>query len=308
MARRQPWRERFTVHPFADTFPMLTGPARAELREDIRKHGVREPIVLWLDNREIAASGDINRSAGDGELYLIDGRNRLEIANELGIELGSHQVKWTQAYSLRSGFGGKQSTRWVASDPDAEALILSLNVHRRHLTAAQKQKAIKTYATLNPHASDRKIARTVGVDHKTVAKARNGARSGDIPQNTQPRERATQAVLANPSLSNRELAQTADVSEYTVRQARKELSQEKPKRPTPAPKPQNAARDFAIRRLRRELSKLTDDQLENLTHIDSSEVTAKALNGYAATVEETYEALQGQIARLSKTKKGQQLS
>jgi hypothetical protein len=309
MARRQPWRERFIVHPFADTFPMLTGPARAELREDIRKHGVREPIVLWLDNREIAASGDINHSADDGELYLVDGRNRLEIANELGIELGSHQVKWTQAYSLRSGFGGKESTRWVASDPDAEALIMSLNVHRRHLTPAQRRQAIRKYAALNPNASDRKIARTAGVDHKTVAKARQeGRQMGTLPQKTQPRERVKQAIAVNPSASTRETATAAAVSEATVRRTRKELGQEKPKRSTPAPKLQNATRDFAIRRLRRELTKLTADQLENLTHIDSSEVSIKAISAYAATVEDTYAALHAQITRLSETKKGQQLS
>src|SRR5262245_31460341 len=102
MSKRIPWRDRFTVHPFADTFPMLAGPVRTDLLEDIRKHGVLEPIVLWLDNREIAASGDIDASPDDGDLYLIDGRNRLEIATELGLELGTHQVKWMEAYRLQS--------------------------------------------------------------------------------------------------------------------------------------------------------------------------------------------------------------
>jgi ParB-like chromosome segregation protein Spo0J len=305
MDKHTPWRERVKVHPFADTFPMLTGPARAGLREDIRKHGVREPIVLWLDNREIAASGNTDASPDEGELYLVDGRNRLAIAMELGLE-PELQVRWTEAYRLRSGFGGKQSTRWVAKDPDPEALIMSLNVHRRHLTAAQKQKAIKAYATLSPNASNRKIARTIGVSDKTVAKTRNGAPNAEIPQKTQPRERVKQAVLANPSLSNRELAKAADVSEATVRRARMELDQpSQPKRPKPAPKLQ-PVRDPVISRLNRELTKLAEEQVENLAHIDASEVSIKTMNAYAVKVDETHAALQAHIKRL--TTKGKKLS
>jgi hypothetical protein len=298
MARHQPsWRERFKIHPFADTFPMLSGPARAELREDIRKHGVREPIVLWLDNREVAESGDINRSAGEGVEFLVDGRNRLEVADELGIE---PPIKRMQAYRLTSRLGRKptsNATRWEASVPDVEALILSLNVHRRHLTAAQKTKAIEAYDAVDPMASDRKIARHAGVSPTFVGKVRNGTRNVHGGQKSTPRERAKQAVLANPSLSNVELAKTANVSEFTVRTARKDLGQPKPKRATPAPDP---VRDPVLSRLARELTKLADEQVENLAHIDASEVSAKAVNTYAAKVDETYAALTTHIERLRK--------
>lgn len=54
-------------HEYANLFPMLQGAAQDELREDVRKHGVREPIVFL------------------GEAIL-DGRNRYMAARDLGIE------------------------------------------------------------------------------------------------------------------------------------------------------------------------------------------------------------------------------
>lgn len=53
-------------HPYADIFPWIEGAAREELKADIQKNGVLEPIVFL------------------GE-YILDGRNRYTIARELGI-------------------------------------------------------------------------------------------------------------------------------------------------------------------------------------------------------------------------------
>jgi hypothetical protein len=292
--KRKSWRERFTVHPFADTFPMLAGPARAELRADIRKHGIREPIVLWLDNREIAASGDIEASPGEGDWYLVDGRNRLEIATELGID---PPIKRIEAYRLLTSFGRKQATtRWEPSVTDPEALILSLNVHRRHLTAAQKRKATKAYTAIEPNASDRKIARAVGVSHPTVAKARTDASNGKTFQKTQPLERALAVVAEQPTLSNRAAAKAADVSEVTVRRARQRLEAETPKRKQPAK--QN--RDPVGRRLRRELVRFTDEQLANLEALEAGDVSRAVLEEYVATVNESLAALKAAARQLNR--------
>lgn len=54
-------------HPFADIFPWIEGPAFDDFKEDIRRNGVREPIV-FLGNK------------------ILDGRNRYTAARELGIE------------------------------------------------------------------------------------------------------------------------------------------------------------------------------------------------------------------------------
>lgn len=55
------------AHPLADLFPMMEGEAFSELVDDIKEHGLREPIVL-LDNQ------------------ILDGRNRLKACREGGVE------------------------------------------------------------------------------------------------------------------------------------------------------------------------------------------------------------------------------
>lgn len=54
-------------HEYANFFPMLHGEALDALREDIRQHGVREPVVFLGD-------------------AILDGRNRYMCARDLGIE------------------------------------------------------------------------------------------------------------------------------------------------------------------------------------------------------------------------------
>ena len=54
-------------HEYANLFPMLQGEALDALREDIRRHGVREPVV-FLDGA------------------ILDGRNRYMCARDLGQE------------------------------------------------------------------------------------------------------------------------------------------------------------------------------------------------------------------------------
>lgn len=56
-----------TWHPYADIFPWIEGPAFQELKADIARNGVLEPIVFF-----------------DGA--ILDGRNRYIAARELGIE------------------------------------------------------------------------------------------------------------------------------------------------------------------------------------------------------------------------------
>src|SRR5919106_3477647 len=49
----------YEVHPFADKFPLLWGEELYELTEDIKRHGLREPIILTHD-----------------QTTIVDGRNR----------------------------------------------------------------------------------------------------------------------------------------------------------------------------------------------------------------------------------------
>lgn len=99
-------------HEYANLFPMLQGEVLEALKQDIREHGVREPIV-FLDGA------------------ILDGRNRYMCARDLGIE-----------YPRRE-FGSAEKD---GSDP--AAYVASHNLHRRHLNASQRAMAAAKLAKL----------------------------------------------------------------------------------------------------------------------------------------------------------------
>ena len=86
-------------HEVAHLFPMMTRDEFAALKQDIAENGLREAIWLHTDGR------------------IIDGRNRYMACTELGI-----------APTFRTWDG----TGSLAS------FVVSLNLHRRHLTALQR--------------------------------------------------------------------------------------------------------------------------------------------------------------------------
>ncbi len=94
-----PTRPALAFHPAANLFPMLTGAEYEGLKADIAANGQLEPIWLHPDGR------------------ILDGRNRYCACRDLGIE--PHFRAW----------GGQGS---------AVDFVVSLNLHRRHLTPGQK--------------------------------------------------------------------------------------------------------------------------------------------------------------------------
>lgn len=86
-------------HEVANIFPLMTGADYEALKADIAEHGLREPIWLHPDGS------------------IIDGRNRHRACVELGIE---------PDFEIWNGNGS------------LVAFVVSLNLHRRHLTASQR--------------------------------------------------------------------------------------------------------------------------------------------------------------------------
>jgi hypothetical protein len=65
---------------------------------------------------------------------------------------------------------------------DPYAFVISANIHRRHLTVEQKHELIAKLIETDPTKSNRQIAKTVKVDHKTVASVRAEKEGrGEIP-------------------------------------------------------------------------------------------------------------------------------
>ena len=103
-------------HEVSNIFPLMTGTEFDALKADIAAHGQREPIWLHQDGR------------------IVDGRNRHRACVELGI-----------------------APRFQTWDGDGSlvAFVVSLNLHRRHLTESQRAMIAAKLATME-HGGDRK--------------------------------------------------------------------------------------------------------------------------------------------------------
>lgn len=112
-------------HPAANLFPMLTGDEYEQLKADMAANGQLEPIWIHPDGR------------------ILDGRNRYMACCDLGIEP-----------KVRQWNGGGS----------AVGFVVSLNIHRRHLTASQRAAiALDVLPMLEDEARARKATSAPGV-------------------------------------------------------------------------------------------------------------------------------------------------
>lgn len=116
-------------------FPPLSEAEYASLKDSIRVHGVKHPVLL------------------DEELAIIDGRHRIKACIELGITCNHIVV------------GG------LTADEKAE-LEVCLNAARRHLTRQQKRKLAEYELVRDPARSNRRIAAITSTHPDTVAAIR----------------------------------------------------------------------------------------------------------------------------------------
>ncbi len=107
-------------HPAANLLPMLTGEDYDALKSDIAANGQLEPIWLHPDGR------------------ILDGRNRYCACRDLGIE--------------------PQFRTWNGQG-SAVAFVVSLNLHRRHLSASQRAAlAVDVLPMLEAEARERMLS------------------------------------------------------------------------------------------------------------------------------------------------------
>jgi hypothetical protein len=128
----------YVPHDLANLLPMIDSARFAELREDIRKNGILEPIKLF-------------------EGRILDGRNRYKAAKEIG-----------------HAFAAKNFETFSGTYTEAEAYVFSTNFLRRQLTASQRNDVIKAMILKYPAESNRQIARRCGLNsHSQVANVRD---------------------------------------------------------------------------------------------------------------------------------------
>jgi hypothetical protein len=150
------WRDQIPVHPAADMFPMMGKDELLALGEDIQKHGLKSPIYVW-------------KAAPREPRMLLDGRNRLEameMVDEPTIEDGAFfNTVWCEELH------GYETKAQGVVDP--WEFVLSVNLHRRHLTSEQKRELIANVLKERPELSNRRLGKLVGAHHTTVGTVRS---------------------------------------------------------------------------------------------------------------------------------------
>jgi ParB-like chromosome segregation protein Spo0J len=166
------WRDWLPIHPAAEMFPLMSDAELRELAADIKKHGLRTPVVLQEDQ--------------NGDLVLLDGRNRLDALTLLGVEITLEKIAGGMVLAGKSGDVLTNGlSDWESDDTDPYAYVVSANVHRRHLTAEQRRELIANLLKATPEKSNRQIAETVKASHATVGAVRAEMQStGQIDQLT----------------------------------------------------------------------------------------------------------------------------
>jgi len=155
------WRDDLPIHPAAELFPLMPPDELRELGEDIKVNGLISPITITSDGK------------------LLDGRNRLDAMELVGLKFEIARG-YNGSICIKIGADGLSWPEIVKSDP--YAFVISANIRRRHLNVEQRQHLLIELIACAPEKSDRQIGKEVGVDHKTIARARTkGEDVGRIP-------------------------------------------------------------------------------------------------------------------------------
>jgi hypothetical protein len=157
------------IDPSLRVVPDMTTHEREALREDIKAHGIRQPLYVE------------GKSGG-----VVDGVERFRIIQEENIE--------DYPVSVLIGM----------SDQQLRDYARTVNATRRHLTRDQRQQMVVEQLRETPIYSNRRIAAICGCDHKTVAAHRASLEmAGDIPhfektEGADQRSRSTRRAVHLP--------------------------------------------------------------------------------------------------------------
>jgi hypothetical protein len=103
--KRKSWRDVYPVHPAADVFPLMSEEELTELAQDIKKNGLQTPILLWEEVTE--APKEVGDKRKKGKVYVLDGRNRLDALEKLGLPLLTEKGEFTN-----TGISSKGIYKW----------------------------------------------------------------------------------------------------------------------------------------------------------------------------------------------------
>lgn len=152
MSEKKSWRDVYKVHPAADLFPMLPEDELRKLGEDIKANGLKEPIAFWSLHTGM-----------DAETMVLDGRNRLDAMELVGIEtVAPVGKKYWIAIPARFLCLGKNPEFPDCGQINPYSYAISKNVHRRHLTKEERADMILQAVKLNEKLGEEISALALG--------------------------------------------------------------------------------------------------------------------------------------------------
>lgn len=213
----QSWRDLIKVHPAADLFPMMSDSEIDDLAKDIDGHGIKVPLVFWTPTRrEDLPSRGKNQYLK--ELYLLDGRNRVEASWRLTEpEYRKEDMLELVAAAAERHRG---TTELLYGEDDPWAFVISANLKRRHLDASQRAMVAAKIATarqgertdLAPIGarSDADAAQLLNVGERSVERAKAVNRGG-VPELVQAVERGEIAVSTAADIARKPLEEQREI-------------------------------------------------------------------------------------------------
>jgi hypothetical protein len=253
------WRDVLPIHPAAERFPLMTSDELRALAEDIKQNGLRNPCCIAEDE--------------DGRVLLFDGRNRLDALELIGEKITLATLNNSVIFE-----------RFEADYIDIPERVVSLNIHRRHLTAEQKRDLIAELIKATPGRSDRQIAKTMRASPTTVGTVRASMEA------KKPRSRAPKPKR----LSDAEINQIYDAAERRMAAAEQPPRAEPPLRDDVGP---DSASEAA--RLRSCVEALQADKRRLEMKVEALEREVEDLRRENAGLRESLEQASGKFIKLS---------
>jgi len=216
---------KWKVHPFCERFPKMTAEERRETKESIsRLGGLTDPIEVWGTK-------------------LIDGRHRLELCEELGIDPGRPR-EWNPPAECRSS---------EEQDVALWDYLKAKNLHRRHLEKSQRALIAAMDVTTkngrpaktpeNSGVSQTAAAEQAGVSVDTISAAKTVIEHGTQELNEAVRDGdvavhdAASVAKESPAVQNAAVKAVKKKKAKTVSKAVKAVKEEENPEPIGDPDP-----------------------------------------------------------------------
>lgn len=251
--------EELTFHPAAELFPPMEGEDFDKFLEDIKKYGLRDPIITYQNK-------------------VLDGRNRYRACKQLDIEPKCEE--WDGQGSVVSFIVSKNLTRRHL-DESQRAMIGARILDMFKEEAEARMKAGKApKANLPKGASRDQAAKVMNVSSRSISSAKNVLKNGS-PSMKEAVDKGTVSVSTADKLSGLPKSKQDEIvasGPSAVKKAAKELKKNKKAQPIAENnESQSASAEQHLTILQNDQPSVVADKLVNLFGTERLEKICEAV-------------------------------